>query len=218
MNGSNVEENIKLVNIAVKVAKRKFSNPILDEDDLFQIGYLGLMDAAKRYDPNTGIKFSSFAFHRIYGNMLDELRTLDWVPRRERVEERSNKKEIEADPNAEKKFIPKMYINSALSPKPNNENDSHPTDVQCHAFPADASIMEEDVVHYVLSGLAPTDRTMAEMYYIEGKTLKQISQRVDKTESRICQIFKERIYDVVEKRILDYTGLDLNTLEDTHSS
>lgn len=221
MNGTNVEENIRLVNIAVKVAQRKYKNPILDEGDLFQIGYIGLMDAAKRYDPSTGIKFSSFAFHRIYGSMLDELRALDWVPRQERVKERENKKELEKNPDAEKKFIPKMYMTSSLKTSSDNDIDQQetlPAENTVEKFPADGTVMAEDVVNYVFSGLTPKDRHMAEMYYVENKTLKQISEEVQKTESRICQIFKERIYETVEKRILDYTGLDYNTLEDTYSS
>ena len=54
-------------------------------DDLWNVGALGLIDAAKRFDKSKNIKFESFAEHRVKGAMLDELRRLDHLPRRLRV-------------------------------------------------------------------------------------------------------------------------------------
>ena len=50
-------------------------------DDLIQAGLLGLLEAARRYDPAQGANFSTFAEPRIRGAMLDEIRKGDWVPR-----------------------------------------------------------------------------------------------------------------------------------------
>jgi RNA polymerase sigma factor for flagellar operon FliA len=50
-------------------------------DDLIQAGMLGLLEAARRYDPATGRHFSTFAEPRIRGAMLDEIRKGDWTPR-----------------------------------------------------------------------------------------------------------------------------------------
>lgn len=55
--------------------------PPLEEQDLFQIGYIGLDDAIGRYDPRRGVKFETYAQLRIRGMIVDELRKLDWVPR-----------------------------------------------------------------------------------------------------------------------------------------
>lgn len=53
----------------------------VDFDDLRQAGLLGLLDAADRYSPDRGVKFSSFAKFRIRGAILDYLRDLDWASR-----------------------------------------------------------------------------------------------------------------------------------------
>jgi RNA polymerase sigma factor for flagellar operon FliA len=49
--------------------------------DLVSIGVLGLVEAAGRYQPSTGVPFDAFARRRVQGAMLDALRDLDWAPR-----------------------------------------------------------------------------------------------------------------------------------------
>jgi RNA polymerase sigma factor FliA len=63
-------------------------------DDLFSAGVVGLMDAAKRFDPSKGVKFSTFAQLRIRGAILDSLRVLDWAPRELRRKGRAVKQTI----------------------------------------------------------------------------------------------------------------------------
>lgn len=53
----------------------------LDADDLASVGVIGLMDALARYDPGRGVQFKTYAEFRIRGAMLDEIRSMDWVPR-----------------------------------------------------------------------------------------------------------------------------------------
>lgn len=53
----------------------------VDLDDLFQVGVLGLIDAVSKFEPERGFKFQTYAEFRIRGAMLDELRSMDWVPR-----------------------------------------------------------------------------------------------------------------------------------------
>src|SRR5438874_13740761 len=50
-------------------------------DDLISAGVFGLMDAIDAFDLNRGVKFETYCVPRIRGAMLDELRTMDWVPR-----------------------------------------------------------------------------------------------------------------------------------------
>lgn len=54
---------------------------VLDADDALAAGALGLVEAVDRFDPSTGVKFETFAFARIRGAILDQVRSLDWVPR-----------------------------------------------------------------------------------------------------------------------------------------
>lgn len=55
-------------------------------DDLWSVGALGLLEAARRFDAARDIRFESFAEHRVKGAMLDELRRLDHLPRRLRAD------------------------------------------------------------------------------------------------------------------------------------
>src|SRR5437588_8547147 len=50
-------------------------------DDLISAGVFGLMDAIESFDLGRGVKFETYCVPRIRGAMLDELRTMDWVPR-----------------------------------------------------------------------------------------------------------------------------------------
>jgi RNA polymerase sigma factor for flagellar operon FliA len=53
----------------------------IDLDDLHNTGVIGLMDAIDKYDPDKNCKFKTYAEFRIKGAILDQLRSLDWVPR-----------------------------------------------------------------------------------------------------------------------------------------
>ncbi len=63
----------------------------VDEGDLVSYGLLGLIGAIERFDPDRDIKFETYAISRIKGSIIDELRSLDWVPR----SVRSRAREIE---------------------------------------------------------------------------------------------------------------------------
>lgn len=58
-------------------------------DDLIQVGMMGLLDAAEKYQDDQGAKFETYASQRIRGAMLDELRANDWVSRGLRRSSRS---------------------------------------------------------------------------------------------------------------------------------
>ncbi len=55
--------------------------PNVSMDDLISAGAIGLMDALEKYDPAKGVQFKTYAEFRIRGAILDELRSMDWVPR-----------------------------------------------------------------------------------------------------------------------------------------
>ena len=55
--------------------------PHVEEGDLISYGLLGLIGAIERFEPDREIKFETYAISRIRGAMIDELRSLDWVPR-----------------------------------------------------------------------------------------------------------------------------------------
>src|SRR6266511_3068488 len=60
----------------------------IEEADLISYGLLGLIGAIERFEPEREIKFETFAVARIKGSIIDELRSLDWVPRSVRARAR----------------------------------------------------------------------------------------------------------------------------------
>src|SRR5262245_13671494 len=66
--------------------------PHVDVDDLVQVGLIGLLKSADRFDPRRGVKFQTYASRRIQGAMLDYLRSLDWQPRSVRTRKRKLEK------------------------------------------------------------------------------------------------------------------------------
>ena len=64
----------------------------VDEADLISYGLVGLINAIERFEPSREIKFETYAITRIKGAIIDELRTLDWVPRSVRARAREIEK------------------------------------------------------------------------------------------------------------------------------
>src|SRR2546429_9070442 len=72
----------------------------VDLDDLISAGVFGLMDAIDAFDLERGVKFETYCVPRIRGAMLDELRTMDWVPRlvrRKHTKLEESRKTLEAE-------------------------------------------------------------------------------------------------------------------------
>src|SRR5882724_11476906 len=78
----------------------------VDQADLISYGMIGLIEAMERFDPRRQIRFETFAMQRIRGAIIDELRSLDWVPR----SVRSRAREIE-------EATPSSSTSSAVRPR-----------------------------------------------------------------------------------------------------
>ncbi|NBR21311.1 MAG: sigma-70 family RNA polymerase sigma factor, partial [Proteobacteria bacterium] len=55
--------------------------PGVDQEELYQAGMMGLLDALEKFDATKEVQFKTYAEFRIKGAILDELREMDWVPR-----------------------------------------------------------------------------------------------------------------------------------------
>src|SRR6476646_9689035 len=64
----------------------------VEQSDLVSYGIFGLMDAIEKFDTSRNIKFETYAISRIKGAIIDELRSIDWVPRSVRAKARSVEK------------------------------------------------------------------------------------------------------------------------------
>jgi RNA polymerase sigma factor for flagellar operon FliA len=88
-----VQQNLSLVQAIARKLKTQITARI-DFDDLIGYGSKGLIEAAERFDARHGVAFTTFAYYRIRGAMLDGLRTMGWYSRadyaRYRAEERAN--------------------------------------------------------------------------------------------------------------------------------
>src|SRR5258707_8028835 len=61
----------------------------IEQSDLVSYGIFGLIDAINKFDPGRGYKFETYAINRIKGAIIDELRSIDWVPRSVRAKARA---------------------------------------------------------------------------------------------------------------------------------
>ena len=61
----------------------------IEQSDLVSYGIFGLIDAIDKFDPARGFKFETYAISRIKGAIIDELRSIDWVPRSVRAKARA---------------------------------------------------------------------------------------------------------------------------------
>jgi RNA polymerase sigma factor for flagellar operon FliA len=61
----------------------------IEQSDLVSYGIFGLIDAIDKFDPGRGFKFETYAISRIKGAIIDELRSIDWVPRSIRAKARA---------------------------------------------------------------------------------------------------------------------------------
>mgnify|MGYP000740000666 FL=1 len=80
---SREDQLIKYAPLVRRVATRMAARfpPGIDQNELEQVGMIGLLDAVDKFDPTRDVKFKTYAEFRIKGAILDELRSMDWVPR-----------------------------------------------------------------------------------------------------------------------------------------
>jgi RNA polymerase sigma factor for flagellar operon FliA len=77
-----IDEHLGLVRGIAAMVRRQVSTRI-EVDDLVAYGTEGLLESAERFDPRMGVKFSTFAYHRVRGAMYDGLREMGHLPRAE---------------------------------------------------------------------------------------------------------------------------------------
>ncbi len=184
-------------------------------DDLISAGVFGLMDAIKAFDLSRGVKFETYCVPRIRGAMLDELRSMDWVPRlvrskasklNEAVRQLEAKlgrhpTEIELAQRMEltvaelEKMITDANAVGLISlNKKWYETDSY-KDVREIDILEDKKgedptrrIQKSDLMRLVTKGLNRNERLIIILYYYEEMTMKEIGSTLDLSESRVSQM------------------------------
>jgi RNA polymerase sigma factor for flagellar operon FliA len=184
-------------------------------DDLISAGVFGLMDAIDAFDLGRGVKFETYCVPRIRGAMLDELRTMDWVPRLVRskasklneatktMEARLGRTPTEMElsqhmsisvPELEKMMLDANAVNLISLNKKWYETDSY-KDVREIDILEDKKgedptrrIQKNDLMRLVTKGLNRNERLIIILYYYEELTMKEIGATLDLSESRVSQM------------------------------
>lgn len=76
-----IEDNIYFVSIIAYGLRKKYGGKFWDMDDIIADGMIGLIQAARKFDPTKGVKFQTFARRRIDGSMVDGYRKYNRVLR-----------------------------------------------------------------------------------------------------------------------------------------
>ncbi|MBE9609948.1 RNA polymerase sigma factor FliA [Chitinilyticum piscinae] len=191
----------------------------VDVDDLIQVGMMGLMEAARNFDPDAGVQFETYASQRIRGAMLDELRSADWLPR----QARKNMRDIEAALHklehslgrapSEGEIAQAMGI--ALSDYQNMLQEArghqlvHYEDLgededndQLDQFAADlggnplellSDLRFREHLIEAIKRLPEREQLLMALYYDEELNLKEIGAVLGVTESRVCQLHSQAV-------------------------
>jgi RNA polymerase sigma factor for flagellar operon FliA len=187
----------------------------VEVDDLVSAGNFGLMDAIDAFDPRRGVKFETYCSPRIRGSILDELRSMDWVPRlvRARAHQlsratqsleahlgRKPRKEelahelamgieeftrLQQDADA----VGMVSLNSQFGEE-DSEKDIREIDIvrdnKSEAPPVEAQ--KRDLKELLTRGLTRAERLIIILYYYEEMTMKEIGATLDLSESRVSQM------------------------------
>jgi RNA polymerase sigma factor for flagellar operon FliA len=172
-----LEDHLPLVTVVVSQMALSFPTATVEKSDLVQVGVIGLMDAFERFDPHFGVEFRTFASRRIRGQVLDELRKLDWIPRslRQKGVAVPPLHSLEALQERKDEGLGSALLDSAPVQRPEQEDALERQDAM-------------DLLAQGLDGLPPRERHMLLLYYFEDLNLKQIAGLFSLTESRVCQI------------------------------
>ncbi len=194
----------------------------VDADDLYSVGVTGLIAAVRKFDPSQGCSFASYAALRVRGAILDELRRMDWCPRRVRARSRQLKSAIneveqklgrpatDAEVGAALGLAPKEYAKWLDEAKPvtfiaiDQHGESEGEEgASLHELLADdgdgtgrENLEKSELVQLLtqrIAELPDIPRKIIAMYYFESMRLAEIAAVFGLTESRICQIHSQTI-------------------------
>jgi RNA polymerase sigma factor for flagellar operon FliA len=209
-----IERYLPLVRFNAERVWQKLPDGV-DLNDLISACVFGLMDAIEAFDLGRGVKFETYCVPRIRGAMLDELRTMDWVPRLVR----SKASKVEAARKAAEVEVGRPPTNSEIAAKmqmPTEEFEKLKAEASAvnlvslnkKWFETDSSkdvrevdiiedtkgidptdgIQKRDIMKLVTKGLNRNERLIIILYYYEELTMKEIGSTLGLSESRVSQM------------------------------
>jgi RNA polymerase sigma factor FliA len=209
-----VEKFLHLVRYNAERIHQRLPDEV-DVEDLMSVGIFGLMDAIDSFDLSRKVKFETFCAPRIRGAILDELRSMDWVPRL--VRHRSGKmnqarQAIEKEtgtPATDQQVSERLGIHGEEFDKVKRDSEAVMTrslTQRCFASDGGRDVREIDVIkdetqsnpvidlqrrdlrELITKGLSRAERLIIVLYYFEAMTMKEIGATLDLSESRVSQM------------------------------
>lgn len=153
-----------------------------DREDLLAWGILGLVQAARRYEPETGATFGAYAARRVRGQVLDALRERDPLTRTARKAFRLAR---EQDPE-----LPAPIVEISLDAYLDTGRDPTGTDATAGAAVSCRAARDRrwEGVAMALRSLSKVERSVLVLSYVRGLTLREIGARVGLSESGVCRL------------------------------
>ncbi len=189
-------------------------------DDLQSMGIFGLIEAIDRFDLSRGVQFKTYCMNRIRGAILDELRSMDWVPRLVRIKANRIEKTTHAL-RAELGREPTFYelanelgmsfdeyyrmvegasatLIISLSDEWNDgEDNTGNRKIDLLEDDGDRDPFLEthkrDLKELICRSLSQKEKLVIVLYYYEDLSMKEIAAVLGLTESRVCQIHSKVI-------------------------
>jgi len=194
----------------------------VEQADLTSFGVFGLIDAIEKFDPERGYKFETYAIARIKGAILDELRSIDWVPRSVRSKARTLERamaKLESENHraptdsevAEEMGVSEQQLQTTLSQisfvgvaalDEMLAGGDRGESVTLGDTVADGNIgpmgvfeIEEmrQLLAESINRMPEREKIVLTLYYYEGLTLAEIGRVLSVTESRVCQIHTKAV-------------------------
>jgi RNA polymerase sigma factor FliA len=196
--------------------------PSIEQADLVSYGIFGLIDAIEKFDPARGFKFETYAIARIKGAIIDELRSIDWVPRSVRAKARAIERAFSklenqlrstpddtqlahelgisepelADWLSQISFVGLVALDEILLAGERAGGSTVGDMVVDSAHDPVAAFELDEMKQLLVEAInrAPErERLVLTLYYYEGLTLSEIGEVLGVTESRVCQIHTKAI-------------------------
>ncbi len=196
---------------------------LLDPEDLVSYGMIGLINAIDRFDPFRGVRFEAFASVRIRGAVIDQLRSLNWLPRsaisrirqvegalavlEQRLGRPAKEEEVAKEIGVSTERYRQMLLEmnatvlSLDAPLGSLLQDDEVTTlselIEDHNSPGPVEQTEQreltDTLALALDNLPERERLLLALYYEEELTMKEISKVLMVSESRVCQLHVQAI-------------------------
>lgn len=197
----------------------------VEYDDLVSYGIFELIDAIDKFDLAKNVKFETYASLRIRGAILDQIRKMDWIPRtvrqrQRRMDDAIKQIEMRTGRNATDEELAKelglsedelcawqsqMKVTNVVSLNEFEENGPEPsmdTSRQAHFAQPEEVVEEEELKKTLVASLellTEKERRVIELYYYEDMTLKEISQILEVSESRVSQLHTKGLLKMRKK-------------------